>query len=126
MPVVTTGTMSETSTQLLPLLPLTQGVVLPQMVVTISLETDEAQRAAAAAEEAGNQLVLVPRVAAGFAKVGTVAKIESAGDLPNGTRALVIRGTGRARIGAGETGNGGALLVQVEPVDRARGHAPGP
>jgi ATP-dependent Lon protease len=109
--------MSETTTQLLPLLPLTQGVVLPQMVVTIALETDEAKGAAGAAEEAGNRLVLVPRVDGRFARVGTVATIESAGDLPNGIRALVIRGTGRAYIGSGETGAGGALHVRVEPIE---------
>ncbi|HTL85411.1 MAG TPA: LON peptidase substrate-binding domain-containing protein, partial [Acidimicrobiia bacterium] len=108
--------MSETQTQLLPLLPLTQGVVFPQMVVTIALETDEAKKAAAAASEAGDQLVLVPQVEGRFAQVGTVAKIESAGDLPNGTRALVIRGTGRARVGSGEIGAHGALHVHVEPI----------
>jgi ATP-dependent Lon protease len=109
--------MSETQTQLLPLLPLTQGVVFPQMVVTIALETDEAKRAGSAAEAAGNRLVLVPRVEGRYAAVGTVAAIESAGDLPNGQRALVIRGIGRARIGSGEVGTAGALHVQVELID---------
>ncbi len=112
-----TSTMSETQTQLLPLLPLTQGVVFPQMVVTIALETDEAKRAGSAAEAAGNRLVLVPRVEGRYAAVGTVAAIESAGDLPNGQRALVIRGIGRARIGSGEVGTAGALHVQVELID---------
>jgi ATP-dependent Lon protease len=109
--------MSDTKTQLLPLLPLTQGVVLPQMVVTIALETDEAKRAGSAAAEAGDQIVLVPRLEGRFARVGTVAKIESAGDLPNGTRALVIRGLGRGRVGTGELGAHGALHVQAETVD---------
>jgi ATP-dependent Lon protease len=117
--------MSETRTQLLPLLPLTQGVVFPQMVVTIALETDEARRAGAAAETVG-QVVLVPRVDGRFATVGTVATIESTGDLPNGTRAFVIRGTARARIGSGEIGAHGALHVRAdvvpepEPAPRAR------
>jgi len=106
-----TGTMPETQTQLLPLLPLTQGVVFPQMVVTIALETDESKRAGTAAGEAGNRLVLVPRIDGRFATVGTVAAIESAGDLPNGTRALVIRGVSRARIGSGETGAHGAAAT---------------
>src|SRR3982750_2988577 len=110
-------TMSDTQTQLLPLLPLTQGVVLPQMVVTVALETDEAKRAGAAAEQAGNRLVLVPRIDGRFASVGPVAAIESSGDLPNGTRALVIRGLSRARIGIGETGAHGALHVRIETVD---------
>ncbi|HEV7523365.1 MAG TPA: endopeptidase La [Acidimicrobiia bacterium] len=109
--------MSDTKTQLLPLLPLTQGVVLPQMVVTIALETDEAKRAGAAAADAGGRIVLVPRVDGRFARVGTIAQIESAGDLPNGTRALVIRGVNRARVGTGELGAHGALHVQVEELD---------
>lgn len=109
--------MSDTKTQLLPLLPLTQGVVLPQMVVTIALETDEAKRAGSAAAEAGDRIVLVPRVDGRFSRVGTIAAIESAGDLPNGTRALVIRGVSRGRVGTGELGAHGALHVQVETVD---------
>src|SRR4051812_36339988 len=110
-------TMSDTRTQLLPLLPLTTGVVLPQMVVTITLESDEAKRAAAAAELAGGRLVLVPQVDGRFATVGTVTQIESAGDLPGGSRALVVRGVDRARIGSGEPGAEGALHVRVEPVE---------
>ncbi len=109
--------MSDTKTQLLPLLPLTQGVVLPQMVVTIALETDEAKRAGAAAADVGDRIVLVPRVDGRFARVGTVAAIESAGDLPNGTRALVIRGVSRGRVGHGELGAHGALHVQVEELE---------
>src|SRR6476646_2635845 len=107
---------AETRAELLPLLPLTQGVVFPQMVVTIALETDEAQRAGAAAEQAGRRLVLVPKIDDVYAKVGTIAKIENAGELPNGTLALVIRGVGRARVGSGSVGNAGALQVQVEPL----------
>src|SRR4051794_6204023 len=108
---------SGTRAELLPLLPLTQGVVFPQMVVTIALETEEAKRAGAAAEQAGRRLILVPKIDDLYAKVGTIAKIENAGDLPNGTLALVIRGVGRARIGTGSVGNEGALHVDVEPVD---------
>jgi ATP-dependent Lon protease len=87
------------------------------MVVTITLESDEAKRAAAAAEAANGRLVLVPRVEHTFSTVGTITQIESAGELPNGSRALVIRGIGRARIGGGSTGTEGALHVQVDPID---------
>src|SRR6185369_3327735 len=106
-----------TRAELLPLLPLTQGVVFPQMVVTIALETDEAKRAGAAAEQAGRRLVLVPRVDGHFAAVGTIAQIENSGELPNGTLALVIRGVSRGRVGTGSTGAEGALHVEVEPID---------
>src|ERR1043165_9852238 len=68
-----TGAMPDTNTQLLPLLPLTQGVIFPQMVVTIALESEEARQAVGAAEEAGDRLVLVPRIDARYAGVGTVA-----------------------------------------------------
>jgi ATP-dependent Lon protease len=109
--------MTDTRTELLPLLPLTTGVVLPGMVVTITLESDEAKRAAAAAEVVGGRLVLVPRVDGTYSTVGTITQIESTGELPNGARALVIRGIGRARIGTGMSGVAGALHVQVDPLD---------
>jgi ATP-dependent Lon protease len=101
--------MTDTRTELLPLLPLNTGVVLPGMVVTITLESDEAKRAAAAAEAVGGRLILVPRIDGRFSTVGTITKIESVGELPNGSRALVVRGTGRARIGSGVPGAEGAL-----------------
>ena len=113
----------------LPLLALTTGVVLPQMVVTLALETDEARTAAAAAEAAtgGDRLLLlVPKVDGRYARVGTVARIENAGELPNGVRALVLRGLHRAVVGAGVVGTGAGLWVEAEPVvegeptDRAR------
>ncbi|MGH8976715.1 MAG: endopeptidase La, partial [Acidimicrobiia bacterium] len=109
--------MTDTQTSLLPLLPLNTGVVLPGMVVTITLESDEARRAAAAAEAAGGRMVLVPRIDGRFSTVGAVTQIESAGELPNGSRALVVRGTGRGRIGSGVPGAEGALHVQVEYLD---------
>ena len=118
--------MSDTQTTLLPLLPLNTGVVLPGMVVTITLESDEAKRAAAAAEAVGGRLVMVPRIDGKFATVGTITQIESAGELPNGSRALVIRGVSRARIGSGVPGAEGALHVQVEPARRARAFRAGP
>ncbi|MET0901609.1 MAG: endopeptidase La [Acidimicrobiales bacterium] len=99
----------------LPALPLPDGVVLPGMVVTISAESDEAKAAAAAAQE-GRELLLVPRVADRFAKVGAVATVESTGVLPGGTAALVVRATGRALLGAGVVGTGAGLWVTAEPV----------
>ena len=91
------GTMSDTSTELLPLLPLTQGVVFPQMVVTIALETDEAKRAGAAAERRRRpHRARAPGRRPPTPRSAPSPQIESAGDLPNGTRALVIRGVGRA------------------------------
>jgi ATP-dependent Lon protease len=110
-------------TSALPLLPLTTGVVFPGMVVTLALETDEAASAADAAAGAEGQLVLVPRVPrrggadAVYARVGTVARVEQAGSLPGGPRAVVVRGLQRAVIGTGVPGTGKALWVSVDAVE---------
>ena len=100
----------------LPLLPLTSGVVLPGMVVTMALETGEARAAADAARTADGQLLLVPRVDGRYARVGTISRIEEAGQLPSGIPALVVQGVARATIGAGVPGTGDALWVQVDPI----------
>jgi ATP-dependent Lon protease len=103
-------------TQTLPLLPLTSGVVLPGMVFTMALETDEARVATEAAGSAGGRLVLVPHIDGRYASVGVVAEIVERGELPGGTPAMVIRGLERATIGTGVPGTGRALWVQVETV----------
>jgi ATP-dependent Lon protease len=108
--------MPELSVDTLPLLPLTSGVVLPSMVVTATLETAESRAAAAAARDAGQLLVLVPKVGERYASVGTVAKIEDAGELPGGQLAVVVRGLYRARIAAGVAGTGSATWVEIEPI----------
>jgi ATP-dependent Lon protease len=110
--------MDELQTLSLPLLPLTSGVVLPGMVVTMAVESDEAGAALSAARNGDGRLILVPRLDNGrYANVGTVSAVENAGELPSGLRAVVVRGLQRARVGAGVPGTGSALWVQVEPVD---------
>src|SRR5213080_3379836 len=109
--------MAELDTLALPLLPLTTGVVLPGMVVTLTLESTEAKAAVdAAAGDVDRLLVLVPRLEGRYARVGTIAKIEDLGRIRGGTEALVIRGLGRASIGVGVAGTGEATWVQLEPV----------
>ena len=103
--------MPELATETLPLLPLTSGVVLPGMVVTATLETPESRSASSAAGDTGGHLLLVPKIDGRYARVGTVAKIENAGELPNGQLAVVVRGLHRARIGAGVAGTGTATWV---------------
>ena len=53
--------MPELRSAALPVLPLRNGVIFPNMVVTVSIETDEARRALAASESTGGRLLLVPR-----------------------------------------------------------------
>jgi ATP-dependent Lon protease len=108
--------MPELTVQTLPMLPLTSGVVLPGMVVTATLETAESRAAASAARDAGQLLVLVPKVGERYARVGTVAEIQEAGELPGGQMAIVVRGMHRARIGTGVAGTGAATWVEIERV----------
>ena len=100
----------------LPLLPLKSGVVLPGMVFTMALESDEARAAVDAARSAGGRLLLVPHIEGRFARVGVIAEVMEEGTLPGGLQAVAIRGDRRATIGTGVPGTGDALWVQAEPL----------
>ncbi len=104
-----------------PVLPLTTGVVLPGTVITVALETPEAITATDAALAHERLLVLVPKLDGRMGRIGALSRIETAGELPDGRRALVIRAVGRARIGAGVISPGAddALWVRIESVPEA-------
>jgi ATP-dependent Lon protease len=101
----------------LPVLFLTDLVVLPGMVVPVEL--DEAAQAAVDAARAGsdNQLLVAPRLEDRYASYGVVATVERVGKLAGGAPAAVLRAEKRAWIGNGVTGPGAALWVEVETVD---------
>ena len=103
--------------QNLPLLPLTSGVVLPGMVFTMALESDEAKAAAEAAEAADGHFVVVPFIDGRYASVGVVAEVMEAGQLPGGMPAVAVRGVERARLGTAVPGTGQALWVEVEVIE---------
>jgi ATP-dependent Lon protease len=110
--------MAELDTLALPVLPLTAGVVLPQTVVTLTLDSDEAKAAIASANDGDGRVLLVPRIDGRYARVGTVAKVEESGELPNGVHAGILRGLHRARLGAAVAGTGSSLWVEaIEVVD---------
>ena len=113
-------TTTPTSTQNLPLLPLDDMVVLPGMAVPLDLSDAEARVAVEAARGAGGErgrLLLAPRLQGRYAAVGTVAVVDQVGRLPGGEPVAVVSGVARARIGAGTTGDGGALWVDATPVE---------
>ena len=113
--------MTELNSELLPVLPLDDVVVLPHMTVTLAL-ADDAQRAAVEAAGRGNRLVvLVPRVEGRFARMGTVARLESSGRLPTGADVAIFKGERRGRPGGGQADIDGALWVQVEPIEEPEG-----
>ncbi|WP_434739951.1 endopeptidase La [Micromonospora sp. SH-82] len=110
----------------LPVLPLTDAVLLPGMVVPVTLDPST-QAAVDAARATGDQrLLAVPRIDGEYGPVGTVATIEKVGRLPDGEPAAVVRGLTRARIGSGVPGPGAALWVEAAtltepaPAGRAR------
>lgn len=98
-----------------PVLFLSESIVLPGMVVPIEL--DEAARAAvdaARASESG-ELLIAPRLEDRYPSYGVLASIVQVGRMVGGP-AAVVRGESRAHIGAGATGPGAALWVEVTVV----------
>src|SRR5437870_7056315 len=104
-------------TLVVPLLPLTTGVVLPGMVVTIALETDESRKAIEAARAADSAVFLVPKIDGQYARIGTLARVEEAARLPTRVEVRVIRGLQRAILGTTVAEVGDAVWVQIEPIE---------
>src|ERR1700722_8251183 len=116
---VRAGSPESGSPETLPLVSLTSGVILPGMVFTLALETDEARAAVEAAGSSGGHLVVVPRIEGRYSSVGVVGEIVETGELPGGSHAVVVRGLERATIGTAVPGTGNALWIQVEAVTRS-------
>lgn len=104
-----------TTTQL-PVLFLTDLVVLPGMVVPIEL--DDTARAAvdAARASSDDELLVAPRLEDRYATYGVVATIVQLGRTATGQSAAVIRAERRVKIGSGVTGPGAALWVEAEDL----------
>ena len=108
--------MATPKTELLPVLPMDDVVVLPHMTVTLAVEGDD-QKAAIEAARQGNRLILlVPRIDGKFGTIGTAGRLGESADLPTGAEAFMIRGEYRARLGGGQADIGGALWVQADPI----------
>ena len=104
------------STTRLPVLFLTDLVVLPGMVVPIEL--DDAARAAvdAAKAHSDDTLLVAPRLEDRYASFGVVATIVQLGRLATGEPAAVIKAERRVKIGSGVSGPGTALWVEAEEL----------
>ena len=99
-----------------PVLFVTDTIVLPGMVVPIAL--DDAARAAIDAAQASDsgELLIAPRLEDRYPTHGVIAKILQVGRIAGGGTAAVVRGERRAHIGAGASGPGAALWVEVTEV----------
>ena len=102
-----------------PVLFVADQVVLPGMVVPIAL--DDAARAAVEAARAtdSGKLLIAPRLDDRYPSYGVIASILQVGRVAGGT-AAVVRGERRAHIGAGASGPGTALWVEVTEVDEGQ------
>jgi ATP-dependent Lon protease len=101
-----------------PVLFVSEPIVLPTMVVPIELD-DAARTAvdAAQASESG-KLLIAPRLDDRYPTYGVLASIVQVGRIAgSGGSAAVIRGERRAHIGTGTTGPGAALWVEVTEVE---------
>src|SRR3954470_16058929 len=109
-------TQASSSNSALPVLFVSDLVVLPGMVVPIAL--DEAAQAAVDAARASSdgRVLVAPRLDDRYASYGAIATIDRVGRFSGGGPAAVLRAESRARIGSGVTGPGAALWVEVEPV----------
>ena len=105
--------MPTTSIETLPVLPLPDGVVLPEMVVTVAIQTSEASEVIKAA--ADGRLLLVPKVNGVYARIGVIATIvDKATDRRQPT--VTLRAMGRARVGSGVVGSAPVLWVEAETL----------
>src|SRR5436190_319268 len=84
------------------LIPTEDSVVFPGMTVTLAREVGVDDR-----------VFLVPRSAAEFASVGTVARVVERAQIPGGGQAVVLEGLHRGVGGAAAGGTDGALRVEV-------------
>jgi ATP-dependent Lon protease len=103
----------------LPVLFVADPIVLPGMVVPVTL--DDAARAAvdaARASESG-KLLIAPRLDDRYPSYGVTASIVQVGRVAGGGTAAIVRGERRAHIGAGATGSGTALWVEVTEIEDA-------
>src|SRR4051794_24332022 len=100
----------------LPVLFVSDLVVLPGMVVPIELDEPAQAAIDAARSSSDGRLLVAPRLDDRYASYGVIASIERVGRFSGGAAAAVLKAERRGRIGSGVTGPGAALWVEVEPV----------
>ena len=108
---------TDISTTILPLLPLDDGVILPNMAIAIAITSDEARAAVddALATDGPPRVVIATRRNGQFSPIGVVAELDGQpAMLPGGIRGATIRALHRAELGQGQgEGIGGAFRIAV-------------
>src|SRR3954447_15730729 len=101
---------TELAMKTLTLVPLEDVVVFPNMNLTLTVDVGDAE-----------QVLLVPRHEAEFAKVGTVADVVDRVRLPGGARAVELFGLHRGVAGAAQSGLTGELRGEAGRGGGGRG-----
>ena len=122
----TTGSSDPGTSTANPVLPIPDGVIYPDMVVTVTLQSAEAIQLldAVSADHASDPqsgrrpptVLLVPKTDDRFAKVGVTATVEDRDRLPDGTPVVTLRAHHRAVVGSGVVGRTGGLWVEADVV----------
>ena len=106
--------MTQTSVETLPVLPLPDGVVFPEMVVTVALQSEEASAVIAAST--GGRVLLVPRSDGHFASTGVIASIVDRDTRSSRLPTVTVRAGARAKVGSGVVGPTPVLWVEAIPM----------
>lgn len=107
-----------------PVLFLSDQIVLPGMVVPIPLDDTTRAAVEAARNAESGQLLIAPRLEDRYPSYGVLASVVQLGRMPGGAQIAIVRGERRAHIGTGASGPGDALWVQVEVVEDGQGAHP--
>ncbi|MDH5518912.1 MAG: endopeptidase La [Acidimicrobiia bacterium] len=100
-----------------PVLPIPDGVIFPEMVVTVTMQSDEARRLLEdVGGDAKTTLLLVPKTDDKYAKVGVTATVVGRDRMPDSTPVVTLRAHHRAVVGSGVIGRTGGLWVEAEVV----------
>ncbi len=101
----------------LPILFLTDQVVLPGMVVPVELDAAASTAVDTARAHSDERLVVAPRLEDRYPSYGVEATVVQVGRLASGEPAAVLRAERRVQIGSGVAGPGSALWIEAGPVD---------
>src|SRR6476661_3285606 len=91
----------------LPVVPLPDAVLLPGTVATLTIDGDD-------------RVIVVPVVEGRMPRVGVIAQVEQAGQLPNGVEAAILRAVQRARLSVEVIGERSGRWQEVEPLTESR------
>ena len=113
-------TTQSTNTQVLPVLTLVNAVAFPGIVVTITLDSDDAAVAATAAQDVEGRLILLTAIDGRTTNVGVIGVIEQVGEMPTGGRVIVVRTLQRALVVNEVTSERAGRWMTVKPLEEPR------